>query len=396
MRQPVEDNDDLLPTASLADVMRQRPAGIGSVRHAIQIAVAVTVSWFVAESVGASVLPLFAPVTTLLVVQASPWSSLGVSIQRVLGTGLGVLAASVYVNVLGVTWWSFLIGVLGSLLVARAIPWSIGGQLQIPIAVVFVFALGPGTVAQDVWRVLDVLIGGVIGVLAVLAFVTRPDTRPVEGCLRRYRDAIVDVVHLVGAQVGREPLAEGALHPFVLDSRRLREPAVACRDALGRLGEESMLNPRARDARAEVQYCALRVRRLGSIALQVRGLAGSANLLYDRADLVPTLRAEELSGLCAELADTIRACLGVGDDPVGSSDPGQATVHLERLEARVQHLAHAVSERHEQVGDMLESVSILGRVDHLRRQLALFPRRGPIGDDESDPGPPGTDPGRQA
>ena len=118
-------------------------------RHAVRIAIAVTVSWVVAAAVSQSEFALFAPITTLLVVQSSPWTTLGVSVQRILGTGLGVLVASVYVNLVGLTWWSFLIGVLAALLVARLLPWSIGGQLQIPVAVVFVLALGPGSVQQD-------------------------------------------------------------------------------------------------------------------------------------------------------------------------------------------------------------------------------------------------------
>ena len=136
--------DDLLPDLGVSDVLQQRPAGIGSVRHAVRIAVAVTVSWVVAEAVSQSEFALFAPITTLLVVQSSPWTTLGVSMQRILGTGIGVLVASVYVNLLGLSWWSFLGGVLAALLIARALPWSLGGQLQIPVAVVFVLALGAG------------------------------------------------------------------------------------------------------------------------------------------------------------------------------------------------------------------------------------------------------------
>jgi len=88
------DVEDLLPDIGLADVMRQRPAGIGSIAHAVRIALAVTVSWLVAGWLSRSALALFAPVTTLLVVQSSPWTTLGVSIQRTLGTGVGVLLAS--------------------------------------------------------------------------------------------------------------------------------------------------------------------------------------------------------------------------------------------------------------------------------------------------------------
>ena len=136
------DTDDLLPDLDLAQIMQQRPLGLGSVRHVLRIAIAVTVSWAVAVAVSHSQLALFAPITTLLVVQSSAWTTLGMSIQRILGTGIGVLVASVWVNLVGLTWWSFFIGVGAALLIARMLPWSLGGQLQIPVAVVFVLAIG--------------------------------------------------------------------------------------------------------------------------------------------------------------------------------------------------------------------------------------------------------------
>jgi hypothetical protein len=40
----------------------------------------------------------------------------------------------------------------------------------------------------------------------------------------------------------------------------------------------------------------------------------------------------------------------------------------------VQALASIASARHDQVGEMLESVSVLGRVDHIRRQLDGYPQ----------------------
>ena len=94
----------------------------------LRLAIAVTVSWLIALAVSQSALGIFAPITTLLVVQSSPWSTLGLSLQRILGTGIGVLSASLWVNLVGLTPWSFFLGVLAALLVARLVPWSISGQ----------------------------------------------------------------------------------------------------------------------------------------------------------------------------------------------------------------------------------------------------------------------------
>jgi uncharacterized membrane protein YccC len=369
------DLDDLLPDLGVADALRQRPAGIGSVRHAIRIAIAVTVSWVVAEAVSQSEFALFAPITTLLVVQTSPWTTLAVSVQRILGTGLGVLVASVYVNVVGLSWWSFLIGVLAALLVARLLPWALGAQLQIPVAVVFVLALGPGSIQQDAWRVLDVIIGGAIGLLAVFVFPPRPRPDAFEAAMRTYRDAIVEILRSVGAESGTltRPLGPGEVHAFVSPSRRLRDHADAARDALLRLVEGSQLNMRAGEVPAELDARALRLRRLSGIGVQVRGIVGAANRLYDQPGLEPSLDHTRLAPLVDQVVELMGLVLGAGDEPVGRPDRAAAAALDRELSERLRRAADDVAEHHAQVGDVLASVSMLGRLDHVRSQLVGFP-----------------------
>ncbi len=370
---PTSDVDDLLPGLGLAEVLRQRPAGIGSFRHAIRIALAVTASWAIAVAVSRSTFALFAPITTLLVVQTSPWTTLGVSVQRILGTGAGVLAASVYVNLLGLSWWSFLIGVMAALLVARLLPWSAGGQLQIPVAVVFVLALGPGTIEQDVWRVLDVLVGGVVGLIAVFAFPSRPRPDAFESALRTYRDAVVRTLESVGRESGRraDGLAPDALHDFVAPSRRLREHADVARDALVRLAEGSQLNLRAGGIPEELEARALRLRRLSGIGVQVRGVVGAANRAYDRGEDPVALTGPELEGLIDEVVALMHVVLGRADEPVGAGDRDAAEQRDRDLATRLRTLAHDIGARSD--ADVLLTVGLLGRLDHIRTQLAVFP-----------------------
>lgn len=372
---PRSDLDDLLPDLGVADALRQRPSGIGSVRHAIRIALAVTVSWVVAEAVSQSAFALFAPITTLLVVQTSPWTTLAVSVQRIMGTGIGVLVASVYVNVVGLTWWSFLIGVLAALLIARLLPWSLGGQLQIPVAVVFVLALGSGSIQQDVWRVLDVIIGGTIGLLAVFVFPPRPRPDAFEAAMRTYRDAIVDTLRSVGVESGTlpVPLGPGEAHAFVSPSRRLRDRADDAREALLRLVESSQLNMRAGKTPAELDARALRLRRLSGIGVQVRGIVGAANRLYDRPGLDPSLDRARLAPIVDQVVALMDLVLGSGDEPVGRPARAAAATLDHALCENLRQAADEVAEHHAQVGDVLASVSMLGRLDHIRSQLAGFP-----------------------
>jgi hypothetical protein len=368
-----QDPDELLPGLDLADVMRQRPLGLGSVRHVLRVSIAVTVSFLIATAVSQSTLGIFAPITTLLVVQASPWSTLGVSVQRILGTGIGVLVASVWINLVGLTWWSFALGVLAALLVARALPWSIGGQMQIPVAVIFVLALGAGSLSADLWRVVDVIIGGVVGLLAVFIYPPRPRPERFEEALAFYRDGITETLRELAVESGSHagPLDEGVRHGYVATSRNLRSRADTARAELIRLVESAHLNLRARGVDEQFDGQASRLRRLTGIGIQVRGIVGAATRLYDRAGPAPLLSVLDLRVLVSQALQLMAVVLGSPGEPVRGTDRDLAA----RLDAELRETMRALTDGivgHHSDGT-LAAVSMVGRFDHIRLQLADFP-----------------------
>jgi uncharacterized membrane protein YccC len=364
------DDSELLPDLDLATALRQRPMGVDSTAQVVRVALAVTASWLAAEAISQSEFALFAPITTLLVVQSSPWTTLGLSVQRILGTGVGVLLASVWVNLVGLTWWSFLIGVTVSLVVARMLPWSIGGQLQIPVAVVFVLALGPGTIEQDLWRVADVFVGGIIGILAVFVVPPRPRLDRLDAALTAYRDGIRDVLVAVAGQVGEHGLAGQAHHRFVAGSRGLRALAETARTELVRCAEASHLNIRARAAGERLEADAALLRRLTGLGIQVRGLVGEADRLYDR-ELLPPLPPAEVAGLIGQLVDLMSAACGAPGGRVGTPDGAAARRCDAVLRSTLQEAAGRISAAHAAAGG-LASVTMIGRLDLIRVQLMGF------------------------
>ncbi len=369
------DVDDLLPGLGVSEVLQQRPIGIVSTRHAVRIAVAVTVSFIISGAVSKSAFAIFAPITTLMVVQSSPWTTLGVSVQRILGTGIGVLVASGWVNLVGLSWWSFLAGVLAALLIARTLPWSLGGQLQIPVAVVFVLAIGPGSLGADLWRVFDVIIGGAIGIAAVFLFPSKPRPDAYVAALRAYRDGIIETLRRVGEESGSlgSPLAEGEMHAFVAPSRLLRSLADTARAELVRLVEGSHLNMRAGQLPDELEGLALRLRRLSGMGVQVRGIVGAANRLYDRDGIVPILTGQRFDILVDQLVELMELVLGGQGEPVRGTDALRAELLDAELEHCLRAIADDLAEERGGVGGVLSSVSLLGRLDHIRMQLADFP-----------------------
>lgn len=362
------DGSDLLPDLDLGTALQTRPIGLDSTGQVIRVALAVTVSWLVAEAVSQSEFALFAPITTLLVVQSSPWTTLGLSVQRILGTGVGVLLASVWVNLVGLTWWSFLIGVSAALVVARLLPWSLGGQLQIPVAVVFVLALGPGTIQQDIWRVADVLIGGAIGLLAVFLLPPRPRLDRLDAAMTAYRDGIRDVLLAVAAEVGTAPLAARAPHAFVVASRSLRGLAETARTELVRCAEAAHLNIRGRVAAKRIDEDAERLRRLTGLGIQVRGLVGEANRLYDR-EAEPPLVPDDVRALVPLVVDLLSATCGAPGTVVGPGDRVAIDAADARLRAALDEAATRIDGA--AVGG-LASVTMIGRLDLIRVQLLGF------------------------
>lgn len=359
---------DLLPGESIGGVLKVRPAGIGSYKHIARVAIAATIAWLIATNLSASTLGIFAPITTLLVVQASPLSTLGMSAQRIAGTGLGVLGASVWVNLVGLSWWSFGLGLVVSLVLARLLPFSVGGQIQIPIAVIFVMAIGPNSMEQDLWRILDVGIGGVVGIAAVFIWPSKPPVAKLLETMATYRDDIYQVLMKIRDESGTE--VHGHVHAYVQQARNLRDGAITAREQLADVSQSTHVNMRAGNIRSQVPQLALSLRRLLGFAIQVRGLAGAADALYNRR-LPAALTPEQLQELVESLLLQANVAMGeLGQPIVLAGDAGQ--LDSAPMGTEIRGLASNVVGDFGDVAAVLESIALLGRFDYLLKQIQAY------------------------
>lgn len=365
----------------LAEALQARTRGFGSLSMLIRVAVATTVSYLVAVRFSQSVLPIFAPATTLLVVQSSAFSTLGMLAQRVLGTGLGVAVATVYVTYVPITWWSVFLAVLAALLISRALPLGVVGQLQLPVAVVFVLALGAGDLSTDLWRVVDVVVGGVIGVVAVFAAPPRPRVVEARAAIDAYLTDISALIRSIAAGVDTWEVARprSSRHLFVSEARALLGHVARVADAMAEAVESVRFNPRARSLRSELEPLARRRLWATVLATQTRALAGSADRLYDREGEQPALPSSTFRPILLDLAALLDlvAATGVQD----ASDAANLAL-ADRL-----RLAVAATSDHREVVDVLDSVTVLGRVDQLRTLIAHGPwSEDPFDHDVNEPG----------
>jgi len=344
----------------LSAALRMRARGIDTYGMVLRISLATTVSYLLAHAVSGSPLPVFAPITTLFVVQSSPFSTLGMTAQRVIGTGLGVAAATVYVSFVPITWWSVFLALFASLLVSRLLPTGLVGQLQIPVATMFVLALGPGDLTVDLWRVADVALGGLVGVAAVFVFPPRPRLAQAQSALSAYAGELTAFLREMAVEPGRHPapLPSGTRHAFIGTSRHLRVSAGSARDAVGHALESARLNVRARGVEHELDMLERELRWLTRLAIQSRSLSGAVDRLYDRAGVAPALPVPMLSGLLSGLADLVDAVArdGLDEDAHAVSDAMADDVRL-----AVEVTAGSID-----VVEALGSLTVLGRIEQLR------------------------------
>ncbi|MFJ2863515.1 aromatic acid exporter family protein [Kitasatospora sp. NPDC087314] len=229
----------LLPE-SLTALIR-RGAREPFVVQTVRATVAATISYAAATRLSNEPVPLTAPLTALLVVQVTVYSTLKTSIRRVNSVVVGVLIATGFSAVVGLSWWSLGLIILASLVVGRFVRVE---EFVQEVAISAMLILGVSGLASQAWdRVLETLIGAAVGLLFNLVFAPPVwvDTagESIEDLARRARHLLLDIAEELD---GPTPVARVAerLH----EARRL-DQAIVDVDAALRQAEDSLrLNPR--------------------------------------------------------------------------------------------------------------------------------------------------------
>ncbi|WP_344048978.1 FUSC family protein [Streptomyces thermoalcalitolerans] len=219
--------------------------------QAVRSTIAATISYVIALRVSPEPAPLTAPLTALLVVQVTLYATLTTSFRRVNSVVAGVLIASVFSLLVGLTWWSLALVVLASLAVGHLVRVDeFVPEVAISAMLVLgVTAMGSGatSVGHTAWlRVVETLIGAAVGLGCDLLLAppvwTDEAGESIEGLARRMRQLTLRM----GEQASGAPparLAAERLH----EARRL-DHDISAVDAALRQAEDSLrLNPRVSD-----------------------------------------------------------------------------------------------------------------------------------------------------
>ncbi|HUG51898.1 MAG TPA: FUSC family protein [Terrimesophilobacter sp.] len=265
-------------------------------------------------------LPIFAAIAALLVVQPSVNLSLAKGIERSLGVVIGVILASGATLLFGHAMWVVLGIIVVSLLLAWALQLTPGSSVQIPISAMLVVAMGAQTPGYAASRVLETMIGAVIGLIVNVVVVPPVLLAPAHDSVTRLADAIATTL---------ESLADGLLsrknpevfEKILVDARDLRRLRDAAGSDITRAGDSLMLNPRGAKHRDLLDRDKDFLASLTILVTRVLGVARAIRDHYD-VDLSDNPVVRSVATELARAGHDVRLLARHRQDPGGTGMPG--------------------------------------------------------------------------
>jgi hypothetical protein len=158
-------------------VVQTAPATLTLVRRRAQppaayiarLTVTAAFAYLVALQLPVSPQPVLAPLTALLIVQATMYQTIRNALQRVVSVVAGVLVAVAFSALVGFTWWSLVVVIAVGLAIGQVLRLGIH-ILEVPISAMLILSLGTGTGAAATGRIFETLVGAGAGMLGGLVF----------------------------------------------------------------------------------------------------------------------------------------------------------------------------------------------------------------------------------
>jgi uncharacterized membrane protein YgaE (UPF0421/DUF939 family) len=325
---------------------------------------------------GGSTRSVLAPLTALLVVQATLFHTIRSAIQRVVGVTAGVLTAVGVAAYVPFSWWVLgllIAGALGLGLVLRLHE----DILEVPISAMLIFSVDSHAAATS--RITETLVGAAAGLAAglVLAPLRVQPAKDAVGDLSRQ---MADLLGQMADGLAEVPDPKRAAE-WLERTRALRGEIERLDDALSQAEESVRLNPRR--LRYTNPAAGLRVgvdtleRAATDMRVLARSVVDSARIDSEHSPVREAETRARLAAVIAELSAAVRAYGQILEaDPVEADAPSAEPIeeeledHLEEAKRQQDRLADLLStdpaERPE--GWPLRG-EILAHVDRLRSEL---------------------------
>jgi uncharacterized membrane protein YgaE (UPF0421/DUF939 family) len=331
---------------------------------------------------GASTRSVLAPLTALLVVQATLFHTIRSAVQRVIGVTTGVLAAVAVSAYVPFSWWVLGLLIAGTLALGLMLRLR-EDTLEVPVSAMLIFAVDSHAAATS--RITETLVGAAAGLAAGLLFAPLR-VQPAKDAIGDLSRQMADLLGQMAAGLADEPDPRRAAE-WLDRTRALRGEIERVDDALGQAEESVRLNPRRlrypnpaaglRDGVDTLERAATDLRVLA------RALADSARLDSGDSPVKDAETRARLAAVITELAASVRA---YGQLIEADPEPSLSLPHAEAALSSVleDHLEEAQRQQ-DRLADLLAADpaerpdgwplrgEILAHVDRLRNELQ--PRR---------------------
>ena len=327
---------------------------------------------------GGSPRSVLAPLTALLVVQATLFNTIGTAIRRVAAVTAGVLAAVAVAAYVPFSWWVLGLLVAGTL--ALGIVLRLREEiLEVPISAMLIFSVGSQAAAST--RIIETLVGAAAGLAAGLLFAPIR-VQPAKEAVGELSRQMADLLSQMAEGLAEAPDPKRAAE-WLDRTRALRGEIERVDDALAEAEQSVRLNPRRlrvgdpaaglRDGVDTLERAATDVRVLA------RSVADSARIDSEHSPVKEAETRARLAAVIAELGAAVRAYGQLLEaDPVS---PEHAEFAAEPItEALEDHLEEAQRQQ-DQLADLLSTNpagqpegwqlrgEILAHVNRLRSEL---------------------------
>lgn len=323
---------------SVTDRVRRRSRS--ALVRAMRLTGAAVAAYLVAEAITPKQASTLAPLTALLVVQVTLFSTLTSGLRRVVSVVAGVVLAVGVSSTTGFHWWSLGLIVAGSVILGQLL--RLGDHLlEVPISAMLVLAVGDQAHVAANQRIIETVVGAAVGVALNVLLPPAVKARGAGDAVGRLAEAMAALLDRVGDDLVSGVFGEG-VDRWLDDARRLSRQVARADRAVTEADESRRLNPRAvgtvdtgpglRAGLDALEHCSVAVRGLcRAISDRVRDLPIEGDEFANEVRYAFAVLLHDLGTAIRSYGELVRAEVETG----GEAEQAELKAALEALgEAR--------------------------------------------------------------
>ena len=226
-------------TAAMNQLMLARRKAQPAAAYIARMTLTAVAAYLLALMLPGTARPVLAPLTALLVLQASFFQTIRSAVTKVAGVTAGVLTAVAVAASVPFSWWVLGLLIAGTLALGMVLRLG-SDSLEVPISAMLIFSVD--THAAATARISDTLVGTAAGLAAALLF-ARVRMQPAREAVSDVTQQMSKLLGQMAAGLAEVPEPRRAVE-WLEGTRALRGEIDRLDDALSKAEESIRLNPR--------------------------------------------------------------------------------------------------------------------------------------------------------